>query len=58
MKFSKKSLKPPIDKSKKAQLIKPVKLSNPEFQLNKESLGRWHLKSHKNISIQCVLLIQ
>lgn len=39
MKFSKSSLIPPIDNKRKPQLINPVKLSNPEFQENNESLG-------------------
>lgn len=44
MKFSNSSLNPPIVKRRKAQLTKPVKLSNPEVQEKSESLGLWHLK--------------
>ena len=44
MTFSKKSRNPPTVKSRNAQLTKPVKLSNPEDQENKESRGLCILK--------------
>lgn len=42
--FSRKSLTPPMNKSKNAQLTNPAKLLNPDDQENRESLGVWHLK--------------
>jgi hypothetical protein len=44
MKFSKRSLIPPIVRRRKPQLTNPVKLSNPDDHENRESRGVWHLQ--------------
>lgn len=44
MKFSNSNLTPPMESSRNAQFMNPVKLSKPEFHENRESLGLWHLK--------------
>lgn len=38
-----------MPKSKKPQLTNPVKLSNPELQEKRLSLGRWHLRQSEKI---------
>lgn len=40
-----------MESKRKAQLTKPVKLSNPDVHEKNESLGLWHLKVKKIVKI-------